>query len=643
MVGDVPSVGEVDALTFAARVDRLVAHLERAQGIGQRRWLSEALSSALRRSDPGALTPDLAARAAALGVPATHDAGEIEPPPHSVVVPCAAGPLGLARRVHAGFDLEAADEAGGFEGTSRDAARHALRAAAQRITPPHPIARYHLVPWLPGSLAWVTVDGDSLGAATYVSAVALWSGRAVRAGTAVSAALVGASVGPVGGLAAKVDALLARADVTRLVVAEADRAQVESLVRAAGGRLEVVGAGSTDALLVAALAAPDAVARGALRGDDVDHVVYEARRAFAGGWSSYRWPALRERLERVAGMIPAGRPDLEVAALTMLGAARRHLGAPEESARVLARAEALAAAHAAVVPDPPLVHLHEHVALTRAMLGDLREARVAAQRAVRIAARARLSAEQVKALGTLGLVELAAGRCEAAAAAQARALALGHAGRPAHCARTCGYLAEACGRAGDLAGARAAWAEGRAHLAASPEAGRDVLEAWLRVNFGAALVRCGAPEEAVETLAVPVVAAQLEGGPLPGLLARRALGLALVRRPASSPAEIARGLELLAQSPAAHGQLAAPRFLAMAQANVLHEARARLALGRWESDIEARAVRALGSLPRYGRVSTRLAPLALRVHRALAEADARPAPLARALDTLLARTERFGL
>lgn len=634
-----PTVGDVDAAVLTARVDRLLAYVAAADGIALRRWLVQALEHALLRADPGALD-DATARVVASLVATTFRAAEVAPPPHSVVVPLAAEALGFARRIHVGFELDAGDAAESLSPDARSAVRDALDAASREVSPPHAPSRYRLAAWVPGALDGLRVEGASLGAATLVSAVALWSGRAVVDGTAISAGLSGAALLSVGALDAKLAALAARADVTRLIVAQADRERAHAFAASHAAHIEIIGAADIDALLAAALGhAPRNVV--AL---DVDHVVHEARRAFSGGWSAYRWPELRERLERVAAAIPPGRPDLEVAALTMLGAARRHLGAPEESARVLDRAAALAARSAAVVPDPPLVHLLEHVALTDVALGDLDHAVPAARRAVRVASEARLSGELIKALGTLGLVELARGRAAAAVDAQARALDIVHVYRPAGCVRTHAYLAEAHGAAGDLEGARAAFDEGLAHAAEHASAGaRDDVEAWLRTSYGGALVACGALEEAVAVLSVPSVLARLAGDPLPGLLARRHLGRALAGAPTTCPADIERGLELLAQSPAAHRHLEAPRFLAMAHANVLYEARARLAHALWEPDVEARTMRALACLPRYGRMPARLDPLVARVHRALGAARARPNPLLRALDLLLVRTARLGV
>jgi len=634
-----PSVEDVEAAVSTARVDRLVAFVAAADGIALHRWLVQALEHALQRADPGALD-DATARVAMALVSAATRPVQVAPPPHSVVVPFAAGALGFARRIHVGFELDAGDAAESLADDARSAVRDALDAAARLASPPHAPSRYRLAAWVPGALDGVRVEGASLGAATLVSAVALWSGRAVVAGTAISAGLSGAALLSVGALDAKLAALASRADVTRLIVAHGDRARAHALAMSHAPRIEVIGAADVDALLATALGQTprDAVAL------DVDHVVHEARRAFSGGWSAYRWPELRERLERVAAAIPAGRPDLEVAALTMLGAARRHLGAPEESARVLDRAAALAAQNAAVVPDPPLVHLLEHVALTDVALGDLDHAVPAARRAVRVASAARLSGELMKALGTLGLVELARGRSAAAVDAQARALDIAHVYRPAGCVRTHAYLAQARGAAGDLEGARAAFEEGLAHAAEHSAAGqRDDVEAWLRTSYGGALVACDAFEEAVAALSVPSVLERLSGDPLPGLLARRHLGRALASAPLTRPADIERGLELLAQSPAAHRHLEAPRFLAMAHANVLYEARARLAHALWEPDVEARTIRALACLPRYGRMPAQLDPLVARVHRALGAARTRPKPLLRALDLLLVRASRLGV
>jgi hypothetical protein len=81
----------------------------------------------------------------------------------------------------------------------------------------------------------------------------------------------------------------------------------------------------------------------------------------------------------------------------------------------------------------------------------------------------------------------------------------------------------------------------------------------------------------------------------------------------------------------------------MAHVNVLFEARARLVLGVFEADVEARALRALGSLPRYGRVPELLAPLVGRVRAAVALAVFEPVRLIAALDALLARAVRLGL
>ena len=83
--------------------------------------------------------------------------------------------------------------------------------------------------------------------------------------------------------------------------------------------------------------------------------------------------------------------------------------------------------------------------------------------------------------------------------------------------------------------------------------------------------------------------------PLPGLLARRYLGLSLIATDA-----LQRGLQLLADSTVIHGRGLSPHHLFLAHTNVLYEARERLARSLWDDDIAARAKRSLEALPRHG-------------------------------------------
>ena len=273
-----PTVGEVDSAVLAGRADELVALAEAADGIAVRRWIVQALERALQRGDPGAFDHALLARAAAVGALVSAGA-EVKPPPHSVVAPLAAGALGFARRVHVGFELEAGDAAESFSGDTRRAVRAALDAAARHAPPPHEPARYRLATWLPGALEGVLVDGASLGAATYVSAVALWTERVVIPGTAVSASLEGTTVVSVGGLEAKIAALAVRADVRRLLVANADLARARTLVDALHAPLELVGVVDVETLLAAALEHAPATTTP----QEIDYVVQDAHRAFSGG------------------------------------------------------------------------------------------------------------------------------------------------------------------------------------------------------------------------------------------------------------------------------------------------------------------------------------------------------------------------
>jgi tetratricopeptide (TPR) repeat protein len=617
-------------LATAGRIDLIVDRLASATGIARRRWLLEVLGAALERCEPGSVAPAILERAAALGadVPTELRAGTPAPPPtHSVVLPVAgAGGLGLARRVVVSYELDAYVGEATLGAAARAAVADALALAVRHGRPRQAPERYRLAGIRPGALDGLEVDGASLGAAAFVSAVSSWSRRPVRPGTAVTGALEpSGQVRPVGALVAKLDALRVRPDVTRVIVPVAQRADARAhLASIEGASLEVLGVGDVDALLDAALEAAPAAP------PDLDAAVQEARREFRQGWRGYAWPELRERLERLAEALPAGRPDLLVAVLTMAGAARSHLGEPDEARRVLLEARALAAANADAVPDEPLLHLERHLALTSLALGDLREARRAASRGIARARRARLRGELYRSLGTAGIVALAAGDPSAAERLQREALDIVHAHAPGECARTHAYLIEALGAARDVSQVRREMAEALSHAA-----GGRLDAAWLHTSYAGALVACGAHAE-------PAVLGAIGREPLPGLVARRHLARATVGACADDEVRCARALELLAQSPAAHVGLHA-RLRALASMNVAHEAELRVRLGRWDADAAARLDAALSTLPVYGRLPRLLGPRVTAVRDALAAGPRGFSRLARALGALVARASALSL
>jgi tetratricopeptide (TPR) repeat protein len=618
----------VTEFAAAGRVDLLVDVVEGTKGIARRRWLLELVGAALERCDPGSVASSVLDRAQALGVVVPTElrgASGTRVPAHSVVLPVAGERgIGLARRVVVSYELEAYASDVSLGPVAREAVRDALSLAVAFARPRQPPERYRLTGIRPGALDGLDVDGASLGAAALVSAVSCWSRRPVRSGTAVTGVLDGCgAVSAVGALAAKLEALHARPDVRRILVPASQERQARALLEAAGPAVvEVVGVGDASALLDVALEpAPSAT-------PDLDAAVLEARRDFRQGWRGYAWPELRERLERLAEGLPAGRPDLLVAVLTMAGAARSHLGDPDAARRVLLEARALALAHRDAVPDEPLLHLDRHLALTALALGQRREARIAAARAVARARRARLRGELYRSLGTAGIVALASGRANVAAALQREALEIVHVHAPGDCARTHAYVIEALGALGDLAAVRREMEDALSH-----SGGGRLDAAWLYTSYGGALVACGAHAEALAALEHPAVDAAIREDPLPGLLARRHVARATFGVFASDDPRCTRALELLAQSPAAHGGLLS-RMRALAAINVVHEAALRLECHHWDLDVAARLTAALGELPTYGRLPRQLGPATRAVRAALTAASPGDA-LRRALHALI--------
>jgi tetratricopeptide (TPR) repeat protein len=197
--------------------------------------------------------------------------------------------------------------------------------------------------------------------------------------------------------------------------------------------------------------------------------------------------------------------------------------------------------------------------------GHLAEATRAAQRAVKIARRARLRGELLKSLGTQGLVLIARGREEAALAPLEEALALTLERTPRDAARSRAYLVEALGHLGRMEPARAHAEAALAECADDGERGR-AKEAWVRTSLGAAFAFAEGWSDTRAALDHPTVHEAIARDPLPGLLARRWLGLALCRS-----GETARGTSLLTTGAFAYGDALEPSLRFAADVNTLHE------------------------------------------------------------------------
>lgn len=599
-----PSPERVAHAVRAADLDALLAWHASADTVAARRWLRDALERALALADPGAVSAAQREAVLRAGVPATLVVDEgVRPPPHAVGIPLVDGAAGagLVRTVWIGFRAAGAgrEAALHLDDRARRAVEVALVEAARRRPPPHPIRWYGLEAARPEAFAGARIEGPSVGAAAYVSALSLWSRRAVQPGVVVTGALDGGRLVPVGNVAEK-RAAVARArrpDARRLLAPAAPTpAGVAEPAPAYGPTLVPVA--DLDALAREALVATGTSAR------EAEQEVERARRAFIGGWTGFRWAQERERLARLAGTLPPARLDLRVEVLALLGGALRNLGDPDGSLVVLDRASELADSGEGrrSVPDLPLTLLAQHRAQTLRQLGRFEPAAEEADTAVRVAESARLLGELMKAHGCAGFVALSRDRVQDAIRHMEAARDIALTFRPSAEPRSIAYVIDAYASAGDFDAAfLVARKEGglprppRGHLGHLLREGldglgrfdggraRDSREAWLRTAFGRACVLRGAPEEARAALDVPPVSEAILRDPMPGLQARRWFGLALAHR------EPERGLALLAASPSAYVGADHRTLVLLAQLNVLVEARARIAQGMLTDTARARA------------------------------------------------------
>lgn len=603
---------------------------ERSLSVSRRRWLADALRRALDRADPGSLPPECFRRLEEAEVPHESLEGARDAvPAHAVRVPLVGPELesGLCRLMIVTYDpigSSGVDET--LEPDARLAFVDALRAASERVSAPQE-GGFRFAPVRMRSLDGFRIHGSSLGAGAFVSAHALWSRRALRAGTAVTGCLLDGRLVPVGAMEAKVRALAGRADVRRFVVPAGDHAHAARLAAELGLAFEVNGVSTLDELLEACLA-PLPLAR-----PHIAKEVDEARKEFDEAWQRWRWPAVRERLSRLLFDVPPGRPDLRVRVLTMLGASYRHLGDTAAALDALGEALAALATEAAEtkVGDYERSFLHRHLALVYKQLFRFDEAEEAARAAIAHARSGRLPAPLGTGLGTAGLVALAAGDPARALAHFEEAVRLNMDFDAARVPRSLAYVIVAHGRMGDIDAARARYHEALALVAALGPSARTVSdEQWLRTYMAEASHLARRPDEVLEVLDAPCIREAIELLPQPGLRARRWLGLAEVER-----GEVERGLSRLASAPSVHPHTKSLEVRFTAQLAVIHEAEARVARGLLDDDARGRALLALEHLP-AGDVEARFAARVAAVRALLGERDADPDALGEALRALLA-------
>jgi tetratricopeptide (TPR) repeat protein len=616
---------DLDVAVVAMRLTELLQWAHTTKALSERRYRRGYVERAFLQADPFAITQAHRDAARDLGVDPTTLDGALgdEAPAHAVHVPLVLQPSGegFIRMMHVGHDVSVHQ---GYEvdldQRARRAASDALSLAAAHLQPSENVAACCFTTTHPEALlapfATLQVTGPSLGAAAYVSAYSLWSRRAVRRGTVITGRINGSKIGDVGEIAEKLRAVVrGRADLARVLVPQGHAEAATRVLEGSSRAIEVVGVSDLKELVDAALEPTPAPS------GDIRHRVMDLRRDFDRGWRGFRWLALRERVERTAAEVPEQRHDMQVEILSMLGAVYEHLGSPLESLGILERASRIAEARdeGAWVDERARAHLYQHLAITCRRLGRIREGRRAARRAVLAAERGRMRDELYKALGCAGLLELAAGRPRKAAEHQRRAMELVHAHAPNSCVRTHGYLIDALGQARDLRGAAREYGVAHDHLQRlAPGDRRDFLEAWLRTSYAAALVACDRPQAVAEVLQVPCVARELARAPLPGLLIRRYLGLALCE---SETPE--RGYMLLADSTSAYGAALEPGLRFAAQINVLCEAMARASNGDFNQDIAGRGRTELSRLPAYLRDAA-FHRVRVGAERALRELQERP-------------------
>jgi tetratricopeptide (TPR) repeat protein len=624
---------EPELAILTGRIDALLARVRSAPSIAARRFALDALARGLLHADPGAVRASERDEARALRVdPSTVAAAGAERLPHAVAVPLVLRELdlGFVRQLHVTFDPVGLGDEAAFDPDARRAVGEAIEAAARVAPPPREPRLHRLVAAQPEVLRRARVEGRSLTAAAFVSAASLWTGRPVRADVAVTGELRGVVVVSVGEIPAKVRAALDHG-FRALVVPQTDSAAARAACPP-DAALEIRGVPDAEALLEATLR-PEPRLR-----EQPEAAADEARRLFTSGWRGYQWPSVRARLATISGTLPAYRADLRVEVLVRLAAAQRHLGDPSGSLELLAEAESLVRSPEGRrgVPDGPITYLYLQKAMTCRQLCRFGEAARAAERSVAVARSARLLGALVKALGGVGLVAMSRGRVERAIRAFEESLEVTLAHAPHDTARSRAYLVEALAAGGRAGEAAAHYEAAMAELERVADDGeRRAKESWVRTSWGGGLVQLRRPRDAVEVLDASAVHRSMSEEPLPGLLARRHLGLALIE--AGHPE---RGFELLAASPLVHGRALEPHLALMAHLNVLFEARARLSVGAWGRDVLGRARRALEHVPSDDRGGTFLGRPLEATRRAF-ESDAPPSRR-RALDLLVERCARLG-
>ncbi|MBC7171707.1 MAG: hypothetical protein H5U40_04740 [Polyangiaceae bacterium] len=252
---------------------------------------------------------------------------------------------------------------------------------------------------------------------------------------------------------------------------------------------------------------------------------------------------------------------------------------------------------------------------------------------MKLASAARKPGAACSALGTAGLIALSRGHVDRACEHFDEALRVSIDFDASRATRSGGYVVLGRGRKGRIEEARVQY---HATLTLLRELGPSERtlndERWLRTYMAEAAYLGGCPDEARAVLDAPCIVEAMAQLPLPGLLARRWLGLAEV-----ATGDVSRGLSRLAEAPSVHSnaRVSAERVRFLAHLAVLYEAEVRIARELLDDDARGRALLALEHLPTSAAEGAFLGPHLDRARTLLRDRSTPASALAGSLSALI--------
>ncbi len=489
-------------------IAQLLANVESASSIARKRHARQALEHALRFADPGQLDHTLAARA----LPQVRDPqllarAEAMPAQASIGVPLFASTHAnaIARLFHVAYDFgQSTQNQFGMAATLQIAT--ALELAAKLHPPPRPASFYGFFPAVPEVFREIQIDGESLGLATYLSAVAHFSHRPMAPRIAATGRFIGEQILGVTKISEKVLACVEQG-YTTLILPLANLKEAQMLCSERQLKLTLRGV-ATPHDLPADLWVHEK--NGAI---DWRQEVDRAYDLFRAGWSSYRWREVHDEYVRILGLLPRHRIDLFTEVSARLAATERHLGHFERCEQILVHTQSvLRESSAKDVPDTTLSAFYQQRSMTSLALGNTQAALRRALVGLSLAERSRDRPLVVKALGCLGLAEQGIGEFARAASTHERCFALAQLFSPREVSRSRAYWIEAQGFLGHVAKSRELYQSALSEGIADP---------WLHVAFARAMNECENFAEADHALHVDCDFSTLTQQPMPGTKAFR--------------------------------------------------------------------------------------------------------------------------